>query len=70
MRSLRGARWSLLDKAPGIAHRVGWSREEAMDKAERTLPIPEHAASDLATNAAKTVSELRGQLDRIMKVAE
>ena len=44
--------------------------EEAMDKAERTLPIPEHAASDLATNAGMAVTELRGQLDRIMKVAE
>ena len=33
------------------------------------MPIPEHAASDLATNARMTVTELRGQLDRIMKAA-
>jgi len=40
--------------------------EEAMDKAERTVPIPEHAANDLATNAGMTIAELRGQLDVIM----
>jgi hypothetical protein len=38
-----------------------------MDKAERTLPIPEHAASDLSTNAGATVEQLRSQLDQIMK---
>jgi hypothetical protein len=43
--------------------------EDAMDKAERTMPIPEHAASHLATNAGMTVTELRGQLDRIVKAA-
>ena len=37
------------------------------DKAERALPIPEHAANDLSTNAGVTVEQLRGQLDRIMK---
>jgi hypothetical protein len=41
--------------------------EDAMDKAERALPIPEHAANDLSTNAGVTVEQLRGQLDRIMK---
>ena len=43
--------------------------EEAMDKAERSVPIPEHATNDLATNAGMTVVELRGLLDRIMKAA-
>ncbi len=43
--------------------------EEAMDRAERTLPIPDHAARDLATNAGVTVAELRGLLDRAMKAA-
>ena len=33
--------------------------EEAMDKPERTLPIPEHAANDLSTNAGATVEQLR-----------
>jgi len=41
--------------------------EEAMDKAERALPIPEHAANDLSTNAGVTAEQLRVQLDRIMK---
>jgi hypothetical protein len=41
--------------------------EEAMDKAERALPIPEHAANDLSTNAGVTVEQLRVQLDSIMK---
>ena len=41
--------------------------EEAMDKAERTLPIPEHAANDLNTNVGMTVEQLRAELDRIMK---
>ena len=40
-----------------------------MDKAERTIAIPEHAASDIATNAGTTIAELRGLLDRIMKAA-
>ena len=38
-----------------------------MDKAERVLPIPEHAANDLSTNAGVTVEQLRMQLDQIMK---
>ena len=41
--------------------------EEAMDKAERTLPIPEHAANDPGTNAGVSVEQLRAQLDQIMK---
>ena len=43
--------------------------EDAMDKAERMLPLPEHAANDLSTNVSATVDQLRGQLDRIMKAA-
>ena len=41
--------------------------EEAMDKAERTLPNPEHAANDPSTNAGVTVEQLRAQLNQIMK---
>jgi len=41
--------------------------EEAMDKAERALPVPEHAVSDLSTNSGATVEQLRAQLDQIMK---
>jgi hypothetical protein len=41
--------------------------EDAMDKAERTLPFPEHAANDPSTNAGATVEQLRAQLDTIMK---
>jgi hypothetical protein len=38
-----------------------------MDKAERALPVPEHAISDLGTIAGATVEQLRAQLDQIMK---
>jgi hypothetical protein len=41
--------------------------EDTMDKAERALPIPEHAANDLSTNADVTLEQLRAQLDQIMK---
>jgi hypothetical protein len=41
--------------------------EDALDKAERTLPIPEHAANDLSTNAGMTVEQLRAELGQIMK---
>ena len=41
--------------------------EDAMDKAERTLPVPEHAANDVRTNAGVTVEQLRAQLGQIMK---
>ena len=37
-----------------------------MNKAEKALPIPEHAANDLNTNAGVTVEQLRAQLDQIM----
>jgi hypothetical protein len=43
--------------------------EDAMDKAERMLPLPEHAANDLSTNVSATVDQLRAQLDQIMKAA-
>ena len=41
--------------------------EDAMDKAERTLPIPEHAANDPGTNAGAPVEHLRAQLEQIVK---
>jgi hypothetical protein len=33
--------------------------EDAMDKAERALPIPEHAANDLSSNADVTLEQLQ-----------
>ena len=39
--------------------------EDAMDKAERMLAIPEHAANEPSTNAGMTVEQLRAQLDQI-----
>jgi hypothetical protein len=39
--------------------------EEAMDTAERAMPVPEQAANDQATNAGVTIEQLRGQLDRV-----
>jgi len=41
--------------------------EDAMDKAETTLAIPEHAANDPSTNADMTLQELRVQLDQILR---
>ena len=41
--------------------------EDAMDKAERALPIPDHASNDLSTNAGMTVEQLRVQLSQTMK---
>jgi hypothetical protein len=41
--------------------------EDAMDKAERAMPIPEHAANELSTNAGATIEQLRAQRDEIMK---
>jgi len=41
--------------------------EDALDKAERALAIPDYAANDLSTNAGVTVEQLRTQLDQIMK---
>jgi hypothetical protein len=41
--------------------------EDAMDKAERALPIPEHATNDPSTNADVTIEQLRVQLGQIMK---
>jgi hypothetical protein len=41
--------------------------KEAMEKAERTLPIPEHAANDPSTNAGATVEQLRARLGQTMK---
>jgi hypothetical protein len=46
------------------------SGEDAIDKAERTLAVPEHAANDLSTNAGMTVDQLRDQLDRIMSAQQ
>jgi hypothetical protein len=43
--------------------------EDAMQKAERVVSIPEHAANNLTTNAGTTVEQLRAQLDRIMRAA-
>jgi hypothetical protein len=41
--------------------------EDAMDKAERALPIPERDANDPSTNADMSFEQLRAQLDQIMK---
>jgi hypothetical protein len=38
--------------------------EDAMDKAERTLPSPEYTANDPSTNASATVEQLRAQSTR------
>jgi hypothetical protein len=40
--------------------------EDALDKAERAVAVPEHAASDPSSNAGTTVDELRQQLGQIM----
>jgi hypothetical protein len=41
--------------------------EDAMDKAERALPIPVHATNNPSTNADVTGQQLRIQLGQIVK---
>jgi hypothetical protein len=41
-----------------------------MDKAERALPISEHAANDPNTNTEATVEQLRALLDWILKAEQ
>jgi len=41
--------------------------EDAIDKAERALAIPEQGANDPSTNADVTLEQLRAQLDQILK---
>ena len=41
--------------------------EDALDKAERALPVPIHATNDPSTNADVTVEQLRAQLDQILE---
>jgi hypothetical protein len=43
------------------------SNIQRLDKAERMLAIPEHAANDPSTNAGATVEQLQAQLNKIMK---
>ena len=38
-----------------------------MDRAERAVAIPEHAADDLNINTEMTAERLRSQLNRIVK---
>ena len=53
----------------GHCHRGQYpAGEDAMDRAERMLAIPEHAANDPSTNAGETLEQLRAQLDQMMKV--
>jgi hypothetical protein len=42
----------------------GPESEDAMDKAERLLAIPEDAANDPSNNDGETVEQLRAWLDR------
>jgi hypothetical protein len=41
--------------------------EEALQRAERSEPLPGHVANLLATNESVTVSQLRDELGRIVK---
>jgi len=41
--------------------------EEAIQKAERSAPLPQHVANLLTTNESVTVRQLRDELDRILK---
>jgi hypothetical protein len=43
------------------------SGEDAIDKAERTLAVPEPADIDPSTNAGMTIDKLRDKLEQIMK---
>ena len=46
------------------------SGEDAIDKAERTVAVPGHAANNLSTNAGTTCDELRDQLGQIITARE
>jgi len=41
--------------------------EQALQRAERSAPLPEHVANLLATNESVTVTQLRDELGRIVK---
>jgi hypothetical protein len=41
--------------------------EDAMDKAERALPIPGHLVNNLSNNATVNIEQLQAQLGQIMK---
>ena len=41
--------------------------EDALQRAERSAPLPGHVANLLATNESVTVRQLRDELDRIQK---
>jgi hypothetical protein len=41
--------------------------EQALQRAERSAPLPEHVANLLATNESVTVAQLRDELRRIGK---
>jgi hypothetical protein len=43
--------------------------EDAMDRAERALAIPEHAANDVSAKVEMTAEQLRSVLTRITKDA-
>lgn len=40
---------------------------DAVQRAERSAPLPSHVANLLATNESVTVRQLRDELDRILK---
>jgi hypothetical protein len=63
-----GASYSGFAKLWRIFRRANFpTGEDAMDKAERALPIPEHAANNISTSVGATVEQLRAQLYRIIK---
>jgi len=41
--------------------------EEALVKAERSAPLPQHVANLLATNESVTIAQLRAELRRIVE---
>jgi hypothetical protein len=43
--------------------------EEALAKAERSAPLPEHVANLLATNESVTLHQLRDELRRIVELS-
>src|SRR3954465_130595 len=41
--------------------------EDALLRAERSAPLPEHVANLLATNESVTISQLRDELQKVVK---
>src|SRR5215470_1319028 len=59
--------YHLRDALEGLAARDYARSEDAVQRAERSAPLPSHVANLLTTNESVTVGQLRDELDRILQ---